>query len=419
MVSPTDISFNKKPSTIMHIDLNSCFATIEQQANPLLRGKPIAVSAYDSPGGCIIAPSVEAKRFGVKVGMRVKEGKMICPNLITMAPDPWKYRFVHIALRKIISDYTSDFSPKSIDEFVLNLEGYPAFKKGIANVAKEIKERIKKEIGEWLTVSVGIGPNRFLAKVGAGLNKPDGLDEINSKNFKDIYGKLVLTDLCGIKVKNAIRLASVGIHSVMDFYEAPYWKLKAAFQSVAGYYWYLRIRGWEIDDVEFGRRSYGNSFALPKPLRTPEELSSILTKLCQKTGFRLRRAGFKASGIHLAISYRDHDFWHCSKKLGTPLHDSRDIYKAAFRLLAVCPHRKEVRDISIAVFDLLKQSDLQLDMFNDLPKKELMIKAQDKINERWGSFIIAPAKMSDAKTLVPDRIAFGGVKELEEFTLDY
>ena len=182
----TEISFNKKNSTILHIDLNSCFATIEQQANPLLRGKPIAVSAYDSPGGCIIAPSVEAKRLGVRVGMRVKEGKLICPELIVLSTDPWKYRFVHIELGKIISDYTNDYSPKSIDEFVLNLEGYPSFQKGIANIAKEIKERIKNEIGEWLTVSIGIAPNRFLAKLGAELKKPDGLDEINYRNYKKV-----------------------------------------------------------------------------------------------------------------------------------------------------------------------------------------------------------------------------------------
>jgi len=202
----------------MHIDLNSCFATIEQQANPLLRGKPIAVAAYTTPSGCIIAPSVEAKRLGIKVGMRVKDGKLIYPQLIVLPPDPWKYRNVHLALRKLLNQYTDLVVPKSIDEFVLNLEGYPAFKKGMMNVGKEIKERIKKEIGDWLTVSVGIGPNRFLAKTACGLHKPDGLDEINKDNFKEIYSGLMLTDLCGIKKKNAIRLNNCGIFTVLDFY---------------------------------------------------------------------------------------------------------------------------------------------------------------------------------------------------------
>src|SRR3989304_5030828 len=181
------LGFNQKLSTIMHLDLNSCFATIEQQANPHLRGKPVAVAAYTTPPGCIVAPSVEAKGYGIKVGMRVKEGKFLCPGLIVLAPDPWKYRNVHLGLRRIISDYTDKFYPKSIDEFVLNLEGYPCYNKGMFNVGKEIKERIKKEIGEWITVSIGIAPNRFLAKTAAGIHKPDGLDEINKDNFLETY----------------------------------------------------------------------------------------------------------------------------------------------------------------------------------------------------------------------------------------
>src|SRR5476651_1297305 len=121
-----NLPFNPKPSTIMWIDLNSCFATIEQQANPKLRGKPVAVAAYNSPAGCIVAPSVEAKRLGIKTGMRVKDGMMLCKDLIVLSPDPMKYRNVHLGLKKIFSDYTDKLTPKSIDEFVLNLEGYPA-----------------------------------------------------------------------------------------------------------------------------------------------------------------------------------------------------------------------------------------------------------------------------------------------------
>src|SRR3970040_2084529 len=131
--------------------------------------------------------------------MRVKDGKLLYPALIVLPPDPWKYRNVHLGLRRILSDYTAHFSPKSIDEFVLNLEGYPAFQKGMRELAREIKTRIKREVGDWLSVSVGIAPNRFLAKTGASLHKPDGLDEINKGNFLDIYSKLALTDLCGKK----------------------------------------------------------------------------------------------------------------------------------------------------------------------------------------------------------------------------
>lgn len=415
MAYPTELGFNPKPSTIMHLDLNSCFATIEQQANPHLRGKPIAVAAYTTPSGCIVAPSVEAKRYGIKVGMRVKDGKLLYPDLIVLPPDPWKYRNVHLGLRRILSDYTADLTPKSIDEFVLNLEGYPALQKGMCELACEIKTRIRGEIGDWLSVSVGIAPNRFLAKTGASLHKPDGLDEINKDNFLAVYSKLSLTDLCGIKTRNTIRLNSLGIYSVSDFYQAPYWKLKAAFKSILGYYWYLRLRGWEIDDVVFGRKSYGNSFALPKALSGPQELSPVLSKLVEKMGSRLRKAGYKAKGVHLSLVFKNHTFWHRGAATSKVLFDSRDIYKEAFRLLLRCPYKGPVGQLAVSTFNLSRNRDLQMDLFEDVAKKEKIVNAIDRVNERWGSFVITPARMMNTKDAVIDRIAFGGVKELEEF----
>src|SRR3989338_8410898 len=129
--------FNKSEPTIMHIDLNSCFASVEQQANPLLRGKPIVVAAYITQSGCILAASIEAKVLGVKTGMRVKEGKMICPRLIVLPPDPDKYRQVHRKLKKLLQSYSERIVPKSIDEFVIDMEGLP-----VEEVGREIKRRI-------------------------------------------------------------------------------------------------------------------------------------------------------------------------------------------------------------------------------------------------------------------------------------
>ena len=434
------LNFNPKPSTIMHIDLNSCFATIEQQANPHLRGKPVAVAAYTTPSGCILAPSVEAKRYGIQTGMRVKDGKALCPNLIVMLADPWKYRNVHLAIRHIMADYTADFNPKSIDEFVLNLADYPAFNKGMHEVGKEIKQRIKAEVGDWLTVSVGIAPNRFLAKVASSLKKPDGLDEINKDNFLNCYRRLKLTDLPYIKARNAARLNGIGIYTVIDFYNAPIWKLKATFESILGYYWYLRLHGYEIDNVEFGRRSYGNSYALPphqnplvvgvyhphqktwcggvpKPFVDPVQLAPILSKLVTKMGARLRRAGYKASGIHLAISYRDGSFWHKGVTFPKIFFDSRDIYRQAYKIMCKSPYKKPVRDLAVSAFNLLKRTSTQLDFFEDIERKERLVWAVDEVNDRWGDFVITPARMLTASDAVPDRIAFGGIKELEEFTI--
>lgn len=404
------LKFNPLPSKIIHLDLNSCFATIEQQANPLLRGKPLVVAAFTSPSGCILAASVEAKKLGIKTGMRVRDGKAIYPSLIVLPPDPWKYRNVHLKLRKLISGYTSDFSPKSIDEFVLNLKDLVNLKgTPLDLVAREIKNRIKTEIGEWLTVSVGIAPNRYLAKVAAGLRKPDGLDEINKENFLAIYSGLRLTDLTGIKERNAARLNSMGIYSVLDFYEAPVWKLRAAFHSITGLYWHMRLAGYEIDETEFGRRSYGNSVAIGRNLSKIEELSPILARLTEKMCSRLRSAGYQAGGIHLMIIYKNGSWWHKGRLLGHSYFDSRDFYRAGFRLMLEANSHSLVLNLAVSAFDLTRGPSNQLDLFEDMPKKENLVKAWDLINRRWGDFTVGTAKSFSGAKMVLDGIAFGGV----------
>lgn len=337
----------------------------------------------------------------------MRDGKLLCPSLLVLPPDPWKYRNVHLKLQKLLGEYTNRLTPKSIDEFVLDLDGCPCVvASSMQQVAGEIKRRIKREIGEWLTVSVGIAPNRLLAKTAAGLRKPDGLDEIYKKNFREVYRELELGDLCGIATRNTLRLNSVGVYSVMDFYEAPLQRIKAAFNSINAYYWYLRLRGFEIDDVEFMRRSYGNSFALPKPLVKPEELSPILTQLIEKVGMRLRRAGYWAQGVHLAVSYRDGNFWHGGVTTDRVLFDSRDFYKEAFRLLLRSP-RGPVRDLHVSCFGLVEAGVRQLDFFDDLEKRKRLTGAVDRINERWGNFVVVPGRMAMAEQRVLDRIAFG------------
>lgn len=413
--SNNNLAFNQKPATILHLDLNSCFATIEQQANPLLRGKPVAVAAYLTPSGCIIAPSIEAKKKGIRVGMRVKDGRLIEPNLIILTPDPWKYRCVHLQLRQIISRYTNDFWPKSIDEFALNLEGYPAFAKGMKTVGREIKQAVKKEIGEWVTISVGIAPNFFLAKLAAGLKKPDGLEEINAGNHQAVYRKLRLEDLPGIKAANTARLNSAGIFTVSQFAQATAKKLQAAFHSVAGYYWHLRLRGWEIDDVQFGRKSFGAMYALPQPLVTKAQLAPILTKLVEKAAWRMRQDGYQARGIHLAIVYRDHSFWHRGEKQNDYLFDSRDLYKAAYRLLGRSPYSKPVANLAVSCFELLKTNGLQLDLLGEASRKASLCQALDRIKEKYGDWAITPAMMLGSDQAVADRIGFGNIKDLERF----
>jgi DNA polymerase-4 len=185
-----------------------------------------------------------------------------------------------------------------------------------------------------------------------------------------------------------------------------------------GYYWYLRLRGWEIDDLDFSRKSYGNSFALPNPLVTQAELAPIMTKLTQKMTGRMRRAGYAAQGVHLSLVYRDLTHWQKGMKTNEVLIDGRDIYKKITKLYQYCPYLKPVREIAVSCFNLLKTEMLQLDLFGAVDQLNRLNQALDQVNEKWSNFVITPARMLYTSDVVHDRIAFGNIKELEEFTLN-
>src|SRR3972149_8454261 len=259
-----DLQINRADPTVMHIDLNSCFATVAQQAHIHLRGRPMVIAAYASAGGCILASSIEAKKLGIKTGMRVGEAKKICPEVIVRENDTELVRDVSDQFMKICSDYSPDVTPKSIDEIVMNFsktKGY--YKKTLVEIGREIKNRFRREIGEWIFCNVGISTNRFLAKLASSLHKPDGLDVINHKNLKNVYSSVGLVDLHGINVKYVARLNDVGIFSPLDFLQAPdNFLRKQVFKSIVGHYWYLRLRGWEVDDFKSERKSFGQEYSL-------------------------------------------------------------------------------------------------------------------------------------------------------------
>lgn len=409
MASAVKIGFNHSPSGIMYIDINSCFATIEQQANPLLRNKPIAVVAYNTPSGCILAASVDSKKFGVKTGMRVKEARVLCPSLITIPTDPDKYRNVHNSLKNLLSVYTPYLSARSIDEFALNFNHTELLKRDLFVIAKEIKQKIKTQIGDYLTVSIGIGSNSFLAKTASNLHKPDGLDEINFLNAKKIYDSLSLTDLTGIAAQNCLRLNIVGIYTVRDFYNADIGKLKQAFSSnILSQQWYLRLRGWEVDWADWPTKSFGHTYSLPKPLNK-EKILPILSKLVEKVGSRLRQGGYQAKGVHLGLTYQNREFWHLGHSLDSYISASSDIYKAVFSLLQKSPNENLISNVFITCHSLIPNSHLQLDLFGRQDKTQKITKALDQIEFKWGSFSVIPATMLGTEKLVPDRISFSNV----------
>lgn len=354
------IPLNSSLPYIMHIDLNSCFAIIEQQANRLLRGKPVGVSAYNTPRGFVLAASYEAKAKGIKLGVDNAQARAMCPGIVIMTPDPSKYREAHRRFKELLLEYTPDVVPKSIDEFVLNMEASPALRNRITScmehneamldIGNEMKQKIRERLGEWVTVNIGISTNRFLAKYAAGFDKPDGMTLIDHRNLREKYDGMKLVDLPGINVRYRARLRAAGIYTPLDFLDADLWVLKKqVFKSINGVHWCSRLRGYEADAIEFSTKSIGHQYALPDKTTDIVKLERLLMKLCEKTGRRLRKGDYVATGIHLYLGFvssqpaldpdragfnlREFSHWSHGEKVHHRLYSTQDIYQAAKKLL--------------------------------------------------------------------------------------
>lgn len=403
-----DYPLNTAAPLVMHVDLNSCFASVEQQANRLLRGKPVGVAANVSPGGCVISPSKELKARGVKIG-RVRDVLAKVPETTIIPPDPDKYFFVHKQFSQLFAEYSPEVVPLSIDEAVINFHGtLGVHDKDIVTIGREIKDRMQNEIGDWLTCNVGIGTNRFLAKLAAGLHKPDGLDVITHENLREVYSGLDLMDLCGINVRNKVRLVLAGIYTPLDFLDTPVWKLwKQVFGSVAGYQWYLRLRGWEIDNVSFGRRSYGQQYALHYFTADNTELGRIMLKLCEKMGRRLRRSGRYARGIQVQAGFMDHTGWHRRRMSSGTLYHTGDLHAAAVELLRERPPGKKVTHLGVSCYGLGDLAERPLTLFDsELEEKMRLADALDACNTRYGEYTVHPARMMGMGDQVIKRVPF-------------
>jgi DNA polymerase-4 len=407
---------NPNKPLLMHIDLNSCFATIEQQANPLLRGKPIVVAAYSTPNAFILAPSIEAKRLGIKMGMRVGDAQRITPNVVVRMPNPPLYRDVHIKFNKIFNDYSPDVTPKSIDEAIIDFHPVVNLHSNLVNVAKEIKQRMKDEIGEWIFCSIGIGTNMFLAKLGAGLHKPDGLTVIDHTNLLETYKKAKLLDFCGINVRYQARLNMNGIYTPLDFFRATRRQLeKQVFRSVIGSRWYDKLRGFEADQKDFPTKSIGHQYALKIPTADRRELERLMMKLCEKMGRRLRKKGYAAHGIHLWFSYKDHTGWHRGRLTDSDLYTTVELYRQAMLLFDAQPDKRPISHMGVSCYRLSAHNSRQMHLFEqDYTKVRSVADAADQLNDKYGEFTVVPGIMMQMDNLILDRIAFGGVRDLDQ-----
>ena len=425
--------YNPETPLVMHIDLNSCFATVEQQARVQLRGRPVAIVNRRTEHTMIVTASYEAKAQGVQLGMKLKDAKKICPDLVGVESDPAKYRYVYHKMMDIMNDYSAHVRMKSIDEGVIDFhEATEAMKaRGMENIGMEIKQRLIDEIGVAMRCNVGIATNRFLAKTAASLHKPNGMDVIDANNLRKTFSTLELTDLTGIAERNEARLNAVGIMTPLQFLDADAQMLRTmVFKSINGVQWHQRLRGWEVDNVDYDLKTAGRQFVLDGYNMPFDQIQKRLHHLCEATGKKIRSQGKVARGVLVwATTHREPGtkryeqqkggweaqrggrYWHARHMAVAPFFSDQAIYQQAKQLFAGAPPL--IRTIGVSVYELSDDTDPQLSLFGDqLARERHITEAVDEINDRYGKQVIHSADTLGTGHNVKEKIPFGSTRYL-------
>jgi len=412
------LSLNEADPGVMHIDLNSCFAMVEQQARPLIRGQPVAITNRLTKNATVIAASYEAKAMGIKVGHHLSDARLMAPELVVAETDPPKYHYVYQQLVKIMKSYSPNVVMKSIDEGIINFATTRQVvnRQPLDKIGEEIKKRLKEAVGPWMSCNIGIASNRFLAKTAAGLHKPDGLDIIDHTNLRQTLSELKLTDLTGIAERNQARLNAWGIMTPLQFLDAPAELLhRQVFKSVCGEDWYKRLRGWEVDDFETTTRMVGRQYVLDKYHPDEATVRSRLAYLCETTGLKLRYKGFSARGISVHIRYETGDYWHERKAFKSAFFTNADIYRHATLLFNRRPRDAYEKEIGVSCYLLEPSTRNQLSLLDEVNREIWLTEAIDTINQRWGEFTITFAHSAPSKGIVKQKIPFGSTKYFGDY----
>ncbi len=390
--------------TILHIDMNAFFASVEQRANPALRGRAIAVGG-SAHRGVILSPSYEARAFGVRTGMTYGDAKKACPGLLLVPADPAKYSHTCEELLEIWKDFSPLVELFSIDEAFLDATGCERLFGDPVRIAIRIKERVWDE--KRLTCSIGIGPNKLLAKLGSDMQKPDGLVLISPGDVSEVLEDLPVKELCGIGPNLTRNLGAMGIHTCGELGRAPLEELVARFGVVGER---LRDMGRGIDDdpvVTLAEqhaeesKSIGHSMTLDEDCSDLSLIERHILQLSEKVGRRLRRGSYSGRTVCLTLRYTDFQTFSRQRRLRHAVNHGLDICAAARELLGELRLTQPVRLIGVSV-SALEKGVSQLPLFNSERKKKYITDAMDDINDRYGDFTVTWGSL--AERYAPGRV---------------
>jgi len=391
----------KAPFRYLFLDLNSYFASVEQQERKELRERPVGVVQVIADGACIIAASYEAKRYGVVTGTLIREAKEICPEIALVEANHPLYVKYHERIIEAIETVVPVEAECSIDEVRVHLLKSEATRKAALEIALRIKKAIRERVGECLTCSIGLAPNAFLAKVGTKLQKPNGLVMLLPEELEERLKGMLLTDLPGINRRMVVRLNLAGIYTTTDLLRASKQELRRAFGSVIGARWWHLLKGHDIGDLETKRQSFGHEHVLPPEYRSRQRSYEVLLRLIEKGSARLRKEGYSARAVSFRVRGRD-GRWETEARF-PPSCDTLRFIEVLRKDWKENPVHQPTM-VSVAFYNLTPSG--QLSLFESENRYENLARAADKVNQKFGKHKIFPAAILEAKETAPERIGF-------------
>ena len=401
------------PVGCLFVDMDSFFASAEQHLRPELRGRPVGVMPVSAETTCFIAASVEAKRFGIRTGTPVHEGRRRCPGLCVVMARPHEYVELHRRIVAAVGGVVPVESVESIDEMNCRLTGPQRDVGAAVRLAKDVKRAIAR-IGPSLRCSVGLAPNRLLAKTASGMRKPDGLTVLTPDRLPHALYGLEIEDLPGIGPRMARRLRHAGLPTVRDLCAAPEAVLEQVWGGVVGRRWWHWLRGEEVPLPAVKARSLGHSHVLPPPLRTDSGMYGVLCRLIHKAAARLRRSGFVARRMDVEIGLVGRPgAWRATAELAF----CRDTQTPLAALAEIWPHRPRggtPLKVAVTLHRLVPDAAVPAPLFAEDRRRERLCAAVDAVNAVYGVDAVYFACMHAARRTAPMRIAFGRIPTAAE-----
>ena len=371
---------------IMHIDMDAFFASVEQLDNPELKGKPLIVGGQ-SCRGVVSTCSYEARKFGVHSAMPMVEARRLCPHAEFLPGRMWRYEEVSREIMRIFHEEAPLVEQLSIDEAFLDVSGMERLHKDVRNVGWRIKERIKNEIG--LTCSVGLAPNKFLAKMASDLQKPDGFTVITHEEARSFIAPLPVTKIFGIGGAAKQMLAQFGIATIGQLANADRSILQKVFGKNADK---VQLLAMGLDDrpviPETAPKSIGRETTFEKDLYTFEDCKAAILELSGQTGFRLRNKGYSGRTVTLKVKFKDFKIITRSISSEGDISCDEEIFSLAVKLLKDVAYENGVRLLGVTVSNLQDGSCGSL-CFEENTKLLQRNAAVDNLKKRFGENIIA------------------------------